>query len=96
MSVTTVYLEKRRSGRSTAIALEAIAEAIKNPGEKVHLKDHFDHGNKFLLSLVQELVQKMGLESFTYYPNGNNPSIACTFEPLYTDVRTGDIYKKIR
>ena len=96
MSVTTVYLEKRRSGRSTAIALKAIAEAIDNPGEKVYLKDHFDQGNKFLLDIVKELISKMELESFQFYHNGNNPSIACLFEPLYTDVRTGEIYKKVR
>lgn len=56
-------LQGRRTGRSTCIALRAIAKAIENPGVGVLLVDHH-HGNQadFHLSrMVLMMVQSIGM-----------------------------------
>jgi hypothetical protein len=57
-------LSGRRTGRTTCIALRAIAEAMENPGVGVMLVDHH-HGNDadFHLSrMVLAMVQSMGMK----------------------------------
>jgi hypothetical protein len=36
-------LTTRRSGRTTALYMKAITEALENPGESVEFKDHYPH-----------------------------------------------------
>ncbi len=58
----------RRTGRSTALALEYISDAIKLPGVNIAVSDH--HGttqaDHFLLDMIQDYVDLLGLRQFTY------------------------------
>lgn len=54
----------RRTGRSTAIALRTIANAIASPGEEIPIEDH--HGtrqaDKFLADLITVTIRLLSLQ----------------------------------
>lgn len=62
------YPGERFTGRSTALALRVIAEAIENPGKKVLIRDHVNlhRANNHLRGTVQEFVRKLGLRHFVF------------------------------
>jgi len=60
--------ERRRTGRSTAIALRTIAEAIDNPCKPIKVSDHFDgpHADRFLLGTIGEMIKQLDLNGFVF------------------------------
>ena len=55
----------RRSGRTTAIALKTIGEAISNPNTPIRIVDHHDSSfsNKHLCNLIQEIITSLNLKN---------------------------------
>jgi hypothetical protein len=67
--VTGEYFDtSRRTGRTTALALKAIAEAIENPWVWVPLKDHHNTilANESMSNIVRSMVHVMQLEHFVF------------------------------
>lgn len=60
--------EHRSSGRSTAMALRYISEALLSPNTPIRVRDHHDnlHADKYLLVRCQDIVEKMGLQFFAF------------------------------
>jgi hypothetical protein len=56
------FMENRCSGRSTAIALEAVAKAIKTPQEWVAVVDHYERARP--IDHVNLARQAMGIAEF--------------------------------
>ena len=66
----------RAVGRTTAIALRALAEAIENPGKAIKVDDHSiedsrysgptHHQNVSVLRMVADMGAKLGLEKMEY------------------------------
>ena len=58
----------RRTGRSTIIALELIASAMKNPGLRIRILDH--HGtreaNSNLLYMMVGMVDSLEFDGFVF------------------------------
>lgn len=54
----------RRTGQSTAIALETIARAIQQPHKKVRIVDHHPtvEANRFLANTIANVIGRLGLE----------------------------------
>ena len=55
----------RRTGLSTAIAFETIAEAIRNPGKTIRVIDHYqetDSGDRNLYNIILRIVEHMDLK----------------------------------
>lgn len=59
---------KRRSGRSTIIALRTIALAMENPGRALRIMDHAgtSKADQFLMAMIQDMVNAMGFEHFIF------------------------------
>lgn len=62
----------RRTGRSTGQALFLLGCAMREPGEKFHIKNHSTGGklatremNVIMYSLLRDLIQRLELEFFT-------------------------------
>lgn len=60
--------ENRGVGKSTALALTYIAQAISNPNQWIVVIDHIDRPdlNKTLMFMCHELVNDMELKFFAY------------------------------
>lgn len=58
---TGQYPGKRGTGRTTAMALESIAQAIRNPEKVVEVRDHSGHLPKYAATLVISMVRRLGL-----------------------------------
>jgi len=58
---------ERCSGRSTAIALATIAEAMKSPGSSVRIKDHHPsaEADHHLRSMITDYIDRLGFSGFT-------------------------------
>ena len=58
----------RATGRSTVRALEAIARAIRNPGQLIYVQDHHygDRADEHLLSMIRGYVENLGFEYFSF------------------------------
>lgn len=65
--------QERRTGRSTALALKYIAEAIENPRQPVQIRDHHDvlRAHRDLFERVREMVRQLGLEHMVFREHGN-------------------------
>lgn len=61
------FPKDRRRGRSTAIALETIAAAIRSPGNDVKIIDHWDNrqSNRYLMETIADVINKLGLKGFS-------------------------------
>lgn len=59
-----VNLEERRTGKSTALALKYLSEAIQNPGTMVTIKDHLSESlnDKYLGDLIKDISDRLGLQ----------------------------------
>lgn len=57
-------LKKRRTGRTTAIALRTIAEAMSDPNTPIKFVDHVDNkvANLGLCECIKNLIEKLGLK----------------------------------
>lgn len=55
----------RQSGRTTAIALKTISEAMSNPNTPIRIVDHCDNSfsNKHLCDLIQEIITSLNLKN---------------------------------
>ena len=58
----------RFSGRSTALALHAIADAMQNPNKQIPIVDHHPgrEANEHLLKTTANVVEKLSLEGFYF------------------------------
>ena len=65
------HLKDRRTGKTTAIALRTIANAIDNPGMKIPVRNHppTDNlsGNNDLMKKISKIVEMLELTGFTLY-----------------------------
>lgn len=65
ISATGEYFDpKRGSGRSTALALRYISDAIEHPRTPIKIKDHHDsiEADRHLAELVKKMVFKLELK----------------------------------
>lgn len=81
--------ETRQTGRSTALALKALGEALQNPGYSIYIKDHHNtqHAHRELLNLCKQMAEKLNLKYIEF--NLSNTSI--TYRPLVLEYQW--IYK---
>ena len=58
----------RATGRSTVRALEFIARAIKNPGQRIYIQDHHygDRADEHLLRMIRRYVDSLEFEYFSF------------------------------
>lgn len=64
-------IKVRRTGRSTALALQYIADSYNRPRFTYIIKDHLQHGenhvaNRNLLNQINEMVNNLGLNGFVF------------------------------
>ena len=65
ISATGEYFDpKRRSGRSTALALHYISDAIEHPRAPIRIKDHHDsvQADRQLAEIVEMMIIKLELK----------------------------------
>jgi hypothetical protein len=57
----------RNTGRTTALALSYLSEAVANPGKSIQVRDHDDkiHSHESLLSLIGKMGCQLGLDVTT-------------------------------
>ncbi len=57
-------LKKRQTGRTTAIALRTIGEAMSDPNTPIKFVDHMDNkvANRGLCECIKNLIEKLGLK----------------------------------
>lgn len=67
---------ERRTGRTTAIALSTIAEAIRSPGVPVPIKDHHPSANQHLAMQIHEYISVLKLQHLHVRPR----QLTLTFE----------------
>lgn len=60
--------QERCTGRSTALALEYLAKAIRNPGVRFHVRDHHDStvAHRCLATVVRDFAIMLGLEHMQF------------------------------
>lgn len=59
-------LKDRRSGRSTSLALLAIARCYELQGEWVAVQDHSSNGTPVLFTKIRAMVRDLGFEGFEF------------------------------
>lgn len=61
-------LEYRRTGKTTALALRVINDAMMRPNTEIRVKDHFDSrkADQMLLERCAEMVDKLDLVGFHF------------------------------
>jgi hypothetical protein len=55
----------RRTGRTTALYIKCIAEALENPGKSVEFIDHYPHtwgGVSFHIERLEKIINKLGYD----------------------------------
>lgn len=69
----------RRTGRTTAIALETIATCLRNPNKSFKIKDHHDHriAHRSLAEVIMFMVEALKLERFEF----NRTDLTVCFNP---------------
>lgn len=89
ISTTGEYFDpKRGSGRSTALALHYISNAIEHPLTRIIIKDHIDSGeaHRRLAEIVKMMIFKLGLKHMYVWDQqgeGNRVKFYVSFgEPL--------------
>ena len=67
-----IVKERRRTGRSTAIAFQTLAAAMFDPGARINIVDHEDHpmSQRFLTNLIMDIIEKLGLSGYEVSKNG--------------------------
>lgn len=63
----------RRTGRTTAMALAILSQAIVRPGQKIYVNDH--HGTHraalHLMNMTKDFAEKLGLQFMNFRPHGH-------------------------
>lgn len=83
-----VWPESRASGRSTAIALEAVAKAIRNPQEWVAVVDHYERARP--IHHVELAKQAMGFAcalNLMYFERDRNLIRSCHMTPNQLELK---------
>lgn len=62
-------LSFRRTGRSTKIALRAIADCYDNRDKWVLIRDHYHKGDRFLMDYIMDLVSRLEFSGFEFDKN---------------------------
>lgn len=86
----------RGTGKSTALALAYIAEAMYRPGKRFIIHDHHNvHlSNQYLGEVVSRLIEKLGLEFIEYRKSDNSICFNLYSESdEYIEVN-GQVYKR--
>ena len=74
--------EQRRSGRSTAVALEAVAKAIRNPQEWVPVVDHPSNATPIMhVNLAKQAMHIAGELNLVYFERDRNLIRSCHMTP---------------
>lgn len=89
ISTTGEYFDpKRGSGRSTALALRYISDAIEHPRAPIRIKDHYDsaQADRHLAEIVKMMIFKLDLKHMYVWDQqgeGNRVNFYVSFgEPL--------------
>ena len=91
------YAEVRGCGLTTGLALSSIAEAIKNPGTRVYVCDHFEpdtnrSANRLTIK-IKELIDKLRLEDIEVWVEDKNVIIQSNYYGYVVGVENGEIFK---
>ena len=80
--------EQRCSGRSTAIALEAVAQAIRNPQQWVAVVDHFYNASQSAhVVLAKQAMEIAGLMNLQYFERDRNLIRSCHMTPNQLELK---------
>lgn len=60
---------RRRTGRSTTLALSAIAECYKNRGKWILIRDHYHKGDRHLMGMIVNMVNLLNFDGFEFDKN---------------------------
>lgn len=76
-------VNRRYRGTTTAIALETIANAVRNPGTPVKIRDHHCtvESDKHLMYVIQVVLNNLGLVGFIIKTNGR--TLTYTLDYVY-------------
>ena len=71
-------LRDRRSGRSTALALDTISMCYRMRGTWIPVIDHLGttRANRYLLETIRQMVGKLGFDGFEYKALTNEVRLA--------------------
>lgn len=71
------YPGDRRTGRTTALALKYIAEAIGKPSVRIYLRDHVDtkQASDHLARKVQDIVRELRLKHLKVTSTQTHPGL---------------------
>jgi len=91
------YETRRRSGKSTILALEAISSAIDRAGKWIDVVDHHKKegfqddpkANRMLFDMIFEMTQHLGLVDFEF--NYKTLQIKSNFYGLIVNNKTGEV-----
>ena len=97
-----VFLEERRSGKTTGELLKVLGEAVANPGKEIEYKDHtLELGaskkeiNKRCADTLKRFISTLGIEAKVICDNNSyNLYVKSTWSPIYFG-SDGNTYKKI-
>lgn len=80
--------ERRYSGRSTIIALTAIAEAINKPQEWIAVVDHYAHAKAIHhVELARRAMQMAGDLNLVYFERDRNMIRSCHMTPNQLELK---------
>lgn len=87
--------EVRRTGKSTVLALRAIASAVESPGTRVLIKDHHPHpqADQHLAHLISDIVRELKL-SIVIIRSGSNFYLKSGYYGVYHNTETGEISER--
>lgn len=74
-------IEHRMSGRSTAIALKIISEALSNPDKEIQIRDHHfgEKADFHLHEMIYDICEKLNFEGFAFNRKRGKFSIIFSF-----------------
>ena len=82
LDFNTAYPEQRCSGRSTAIAIEAVAKAIRNPQQWVAVVDHLYNASQSAhVALAKQAMHIAGELNLVYFERDRNLIRSCHMTP---------------
>ena len=80
--------ESRCSGRSTAIAVEAVAKAIRNPQQWVVVVDHFYNASQIThVNLAKHAMDIAGNLNLQYFERDRNMIRSCHMTPNQLELK---------
>lgn len=82
------FSEERCSGRSTAIALEAIAKAIRNPQQWVSVIDHYFNASQIThVNLAREAMDMADQLNLQFFERDRNLIRSCHMTPNQLELK---------